>query len=288
MRNGLFGKTKLASKKRLVIYLFLIVWTLTEMVPITWMFYSSLKTTSDFLRNPWSLPVSPTLANYYVDLIGGPQVYGADVGRYLINSTIVSFSSVALIVLLSVPTGYVLAKRTRFTTWVFYVFLALICIPLPAVVIPIALEMRGFGLFNTLPSLILPYVAFNLPFSIVLSRAFFKSFPRELEESGRMDGLGDLGVFVRIVLPLSVVILVVVAIVNFPNVWNELLLALVLVPNNNVKTIQPGILLFIGTFFTNWGNVFAALVLSSLPMIITYIVFQRYIIKGLVLGAIKE
>jgi len=163
----------------------------------------------------------------------------------------------------------------------------MIAIPPPAILIPLVYTVRSFGLGNTYIGVILPYIAFNIPFSIVLARAFFKAFPKDLEEAARIDGLSDLGVFARIVLPLSSVIVVVLLIVNFPNVWNELLYAIVLLQTNNVRTIQPGLLLFQSTFGSQWGNLFAGLVLSSLPMVIFYIIFQRYIAKAQFIGALK-
>jgi raffinose/stachyose/melibiose transport system permease protein len=271
---------------RIPLYLWISLWAGTELFVFFWLTYSSFKTNSQFLRDIWSLPTSLNPINYINDLTGhtSPPI---PIGQYLINSGIVSVASLIGITLIAVPAGYALSKKSRLTNLLFYFFLAMIAIPPPAILIPLVYTVRAFALGNTYLGVILPYIAFNIPFSIVLSRAFFRSFPKDLEEAARMDGLSDLGVFARIVLPLSSVIVVVLLIVNFPNVWNELLYAIVLLQTNNVKTIQPGLLLFQSTFGSQWGNLFAGLVLSSLPMIIFYIVFQRYIAKAQFLGALK-
>ena len=287
MKQGSGQRTRFWKPVYLV-YVFLLVWALSEIFPLFWMTYSSFKTTAEIYRDIWALPSILRLNNYYDDIAG--QVTSSiviPVGQFLVNSSIVAFASVLGIIMVSVPAGYALSKKSRWSDILFYLFLAMIAIPSSSVLIPLYYTVKSLGLANTYLGLILPYVAFNIPFSIVLARAFFKLFPKELEEAARIDGLSDLGVFVRIVFPLSTVIVIVLAIVNFPNVWNELLFAVVLVQTNGAKTIQPGLLLFTSAYRVEWGNIFAGLVLSSLPMIIFYIIFQRYIVKAVFLGAIK-
>jgi len=271
---------------RIPLYLWVIAWTISELFVFFWMVYSSFKTNPEFLRNIWSLPSSINFGNYINDLTGhtSPPI---PIGQYLLNSAVVSSGSIIGILLISVPAGYVLSKKSRYTDLLFYFFLAMIAIPPPAILIPLVYTVRGLGLGNSFIGIILPYISFNVPFSIVLSRAFFKSFPKELEEAARMDGLSDMGVFLRMVLPLSPVIVVILLIVNFPNVWNELLYAIVLLQTNNVRTIQPGLLLFSSAFGSQWSEIFAGMVMSSLPMIVFYIIFQRYIVKAQFLGALK-
>jgi raffinose/stachyose/melibiose transport system permease protein len=274
------------SPLRIPLYLWVAAWGITELFVLFWMVYSSFKTNPEFLRNIWSLPSSLNFANYANDLTGNtsPPI---PIGQYLLNSAVVSFGSIIGILAVSIPAGYVLSKKSRYTDLLFYFFLAMIAIPPPAVLIPLVYTVRGFGLGNSFIGIILPYISFNVPFSIVLSRAFFKSFPKELEEAARMDGLSDMGVFLRMVLPLSPVVVVILLIVNFPNVWNELLYAIVLLQTNNVRTVQPGLLLFSSAFGSQWSEIFAGMVMTSLPMIIFYIIFQRYIVKAQFLGALK-
>jgi ABC-type glycerol-3-phosphate transport system permease component len=191
------------------------------------------------------------------------------------------------IILISIPAGYALSKKSRINTAVFYLMLAMIAIPAPALLIPEFYLVFHLGLLNNFLGVIFPYISFNIPFSIVLARAFFRTFPRDLEEAAAIDGLGDFATFRRIVLPLSSVVVVVLLIVNFPNLWNELLYTLVILPSTSVKTVQPGLLLFQGSFYIQWNSIFAGLVLVSLPMLVFYIIFQRYILKAQFIGAIK-
>jgi ABC-type glycerol-3-phosphate transport system permease component len=249
------------------------------------MTYSSFKTTDELYRNIFSLPSSLNLVNYQENLSGVPT--GIPVGQFLVNSVIVSFVSVGSIVLVSVPSGYVLSKKSTTSDLLFYLFLAMIAVPPPAVLVPVFYIIENLGLYDTYAGLILPYIAFNIPFSTILARAFYKSFPRELEDAASIDGLSEIGIFARVVLPLSGVIVTMLAVVNFPNVWNELLYALVLVPTDSVRTIQPGLLLLSTQYRINWGNIFAGLVMSSLPMVVFYIIFQRYLVKATIVGAIK-
>ena len=222
---------------------------------------------------------------------GGPVQTSGHVGILRDLDRLFSLRSGTLtevgITLIAVPAGYALSKRSKYTDILFYFFLAMIAIPPPAVLIPLVYAIRSFGLGNTYIGVVLPYIAFNIPFSVVLARAFFRAFPKDLEEAAKMDGLSDLKVFARIVLPLSSVIVVVLLIVNFPNVWNEILYATVLLQTNNVRTVQPGLLLFASAFGSQWSEIFAGMVMSSLPMIIFYIVFQKYIAKAQFLGALK-
>ena len=274
------------SVGKVSLYLWISLWALSELFVLSWLVYSSFKTNPQFLRDIWSLPTSLNPINYINDLEGktSPPV---PIGQYLINSGIVSVSSLIGITLVSIPAGYVLSKRSRYTDLLFYFFLAMIAIPPPAVLIPLVYTIRSFGLGDTYIGVVLPYIAFNIPFSTVLARAFFKAFPKDLEEAAKIDGLSDLRVFLRIVLPLSSVIVVVLLIVNFPNVWNEILYATVLLQTNNVRTVQPGLLLFASAFGSQWSEIFAGMVMSSLPMIIFYVVFQKYIARAQFLGALK-
>ncbi len=282
---------KIAGRKifniaRLPSYLFVGIWAATELYVLLWAVFGSFKTTAEIDANPFGLPSSLSFNSYYTDLTGGGELH-VPLGSFLIHSSIVVFASIAVILLISVPAGYAISKRNRLNTVVFYMMLAMIAIPPAALLIPEVFLVRDLGLLNNFVGLILPYIAFNIPFSIVLARAFFRSFPRDLEEAGRIDGLGELGVFRRIVLPMSPIVVVVLLIVNFPTLWNELLYTLIILSTNSVKTAQPGLLLYEGAYYVSWNNVFAGIILVSLPMLIFYIIFQRYILKAQFIGAIK-
>lgn len=276
-------------------YLFVGVWAATELYVLLWAVLGSFKTTAQINANPFGLPTSLSFGSYYQDLTGGGEL-NVPLGSFLIHSSIVVFGSMILILLISVPAGYAISRKSKINTAVFYLMLAMIAIPPAALLIPEVFLVKDLGVLfgagsqgflNNFIGLILPYVAFNIPFSIVLARAFFRSFPHDLEEAGRIDGLGELGIFRRIVLPMSPIVVVVLLIVNFPTMWNELLYTLIILSSNSVKTAQPGLLLYEGAYYVSWSNVFAGIILVSLPMMIFYIIFQRYILKAQFVGAIK-
>jgi raffinose/stachyose/melibiose transport system permease protein len=271
---------------RIPVYLFVGIWAATELYVLIWAVFGSFRSTAQLNENPFGIPTSLDFSAYYTDLTGGGELH-VPLGSFLIHSSIVVFGSLAVILLISVPAGYAISKKSRLNTAIFYLMLAMIAIPPAALLIPEVFLIRDIGLLNNFVGLILPYIAFNIPFSIVLSRAFFRSFPKDLEEAGRIDGLGELGIFRRIVLPMSSIVVVVILIVNFPALWNELLYTLIILTPNAVKTAQPGLLLYQGAYYISWSNVFAGIILVSLPMLIFYIIFQRYILKAQFIGAIK-
>jgi ABC-type glycerol-3-phosphate transport system permease component len=141
-------------------------------------------------------------------------------------------------------------------------------------------------LTNTYFALILPYAAGGLPVSIFLLRAFFDTIPHELEEAAKIDGCSDFGAFLRVVLPISGPGLAAVAILQFVNSWNELVLALVAIRNADLRTIPLGLQVFISDQ-VEWGPVFASLSMATIPVIIVYVLMQRQFIRGLTAGAIK-
>jgi len=277
---------KIFNPARLPVYIFVGLWGATELYVLVWAIFGSFRTTAELNQNPFGVPTSLDFTAYYTDLTGGGELH-VPLGSFLIHSSIVVFVSLLVILLISIPAGYAISKKSRLNTAIFYLMLAMIAIPPAALLIPEVFLIRDIGLLNNWVGLILPYIAFNIPFSIVLSRAFFRSFPKDLEEAGRIDGLGELGIFRRIVLPMSSIVVVIILIVNFPALWNELLYTLIILTKSSVETAQPGLLLFQGAYYISWNNIFAGIILVSLPMLVFYIIFQRYILKAQFIGAIK-
>jgi raffinose/stachyose/melibiose transport system permease protein len=153
-------------------------------------------------------------------------------------------------------------------------------------IIPLYAVLVSLRLTNTYLVLILPYAAAGLPVSIFLLRTFFDTIPRELEEAARIDGCSDFGAFWRVVLPISGPGLAAVAILQFVNAWNELVLALVAIRNPALRTIPLGLQIFVADQ-VEWGPVFASLSMATLPVIVVYVLMQRHFIRGLTAGAIK-
>jgi ABC-type glycerol-3-phosphate transport system permease component len=168
----------------------------------------------------------------------------------------------------------------------FFMFIFTLVVPMQAMIIPLYAVLVSLRLTNTYLALILPYAAAGLPVSIFLLRTFFDTIPRELEEAARIDGCSDFGAFWRVVLPISGPGLAAVAILQFVNAWNELVLALVAIRNPALRTIPLGLQIFVADQ-VEWGPVFASLSMATLPVIVVYVLMQRHFIRGLTAGAIK-
>jgi raffinose/stachyose/melibiose transport system permease protein len=250
--------------------------------PVFWMLQQSLKTKFELYANVWGLPQQLFLDNYV-------QAWRiARMGTYIFNSVIVSVGTVVVVLVLASLAGYAFA-RMRFAgrQVLFYAFVFTLIVPLQVTIIPLYAVVSGLGLTNTYFALILPYAAGGLPLSIFLLRAFFQSVPREIEEAARIDGCSELAAFWRVVLPISGPGLATVTILQFLAAWNEFLLALIFIRNPALRTIPLGLQAFFFEYSVEWGYLFAALSMATVPVIIVYVLMQRHFITGLTAGAVK-
>jgi ABC-type glycerol-3-phosphate transport system permease component len=184
--------------------------------------------------------------------------------------------------------GYAFA-RIGFTARniMFSVIVSALFLPSVATLIPVYIELNQFGLLGGQLGLILIYTAGNIPFSMFLMRTFFETLPNELSEAARIDGAGELQIFWRVMLPLAMPGVATIAIFEMIGVWNELLFASALVFTPSQQPIQPAANSLIGQYATNWPALTAAMTLSAIPMVIAYVIFQRWFVAGLTAGAVK-
>ena len=262
-------------------HLLLGVFTVIVVYPVAWMVFSSLKTQSDLMGNIWGIPRVLAWQNYR------DAWEMAGLGRALVNSIVVSLATVMLVVAVAAPAGYALARfRLRFGTAIFLVFVLTMQAPVP--VIPLYVLLVKLHLTDSYIGYILPLVAGGLPLAIFVFRAFFITVPRELEEAAIVDGSTRLGAFLRIVMPVSTPAIATVAILQFLAAWNEYFLALILLRSPELRTLPLAIQVF---FFdwgrTDWGPIFAALSVGTIPMVVVYILMQRRFVQGLTAGAVK-
>lgn len=276
--------------------------------PMFWMVSTGLKSRAEFLESTWSIPRRPRYENYLLVWYGErtcqkcgkefagtrcpscgwePERQTEPFKRYYVNSIIVNAVSLVLIVLSSALAGYAFARmRFRWKEPLFYLFLAGMMVPVHITLIPL------YRLTSALPIgyfvLILPYTAFSIPVSVFILRGFFEEIPVELEEAARLDGCSDLGVFLRVMLPLSKPALATVAIINFVNNWNEFVFATTFIRSPEMKTIPVGLMDFSDSFAGDPTLVCAALTLSVVPVMVCYVFLQRQIISGLTAGALKQ
>jgi len=251
--------------------------------PLLWTVLGAFKTPQTFFSNLWGLPAAWSFDNFI-------QAWSVGhIGQYLINSSIVSASSVALVLVLSLPMSFVLA-RVKFSgsSIIFGVFLITLFVPLQLLIIPLYELEAKLGIINTYWGLILPYAAGALPFSVVFATSFFRTLPAELDEAARLDGCNLGQTFVRICLPLARPAVATVVILSFLNVWNEFILALTLTQSDSVRTLPIGLYNFSTQMGqTNYPQLFAALTMATVPILIVFLLTQKQFISGLVDGALK-
>jgi len=263
-----------------LLLLLLILWTLA---PLFWMVVTSLKQQSEIFGPGAGLwPSHPTLENYAV------LFRETNFLTYFKNSLIVAAATTFLSLVIASLGAYALTRlkfpgRALFAQGLVYTYL----MPSSLLFIPLLVIIRSIGLQNTLEGLILSYLGFSVPFCTWLLMGYFLSIPIELEESAMIDGCSRLGVLWRIVLPLTLPALAAVAFFSFTLSWNEFIYASVLVSHVNVRTIPTGIPNFIVEDVFFWGPMMASTLISAIPPLVVYFLFQRFLITGLTLGAVK-
>ena len=258
-----------------------IVTALFILLPLYWLIASSFKAPND-VGTTQLFPNPISGANYSNAFVG------FDFGIYFRNSLVVTIIATALVLFLGTLAGYALGRlpmRGKFTTLV--ILLMVSVFPTVAVVAPLYLLMREIGWLNSYQGLILPYTAFNLPFAIWILRNYMLGIPKEMEETGRIDGAGALRTVWTIVLPQALPGLFTAGIFCFTACWTEFLMALTFNPSNNFRTIPVGIAEFGGNFQVPYGTIFAASVVAVVPIGILVFVFRKFVISGLTSGAVK-
>jgi multiple sugar transport system permease protein len=263
----------------------LIVAVFAAITPVYWMVTISLKSEIDqFAVPPRWVQFSPTLAHYYDAFVG------RSFGQYLVTSITVAGLSTLCAVTIGTLAAYGLARfklrgnlDQRLSMWI----LSTRMFPPIVTAVPLFLMMRDVQLLNTLTSLVIVYTALNLPFVVWMMRGFFRELPRELEEAAMVDGDSRLGALVRVILPLVTPGLAATAVFCLIVSWNEFLLALVLTQTDAAMTLPVGIAGRVTQYEIKWGVMSAAGVVAMIPIMVFAMAVQRYLVRGLSLGAVK-
>jgi ABC-type glycerol-3-phosphate transport system permease component len=256
--------------------------------PMVWVAYSSLKADAAIFRDTLALPSGGLAFGNYSRAWGQ-----AHFGGYFLNSSVVTVASVALIVALGSMAAYALARFTHpLGRVVFGLILAGLTIPAQLAIVPLFFELRSAGLLNSRLGLILVYTANGLPFSVFILAGFFRSLPRSLYEAAVVDGCGEFSAFWRVLLPLARPGLVTVAIFQFIGIWKEYFYAFMLVSGDaagSARTLPLGLanLSIAAEYRTEYGMLFAGIILVTLPILLVYMVLQRQIVRGIAAGALK-
>jgi ABC-type glycerol-3-phosphate transport system permease component len=250
----------------------LIAWVVVICAPLLWVLMSSFKTTQQIFGSPFSLPSTFNFDNYV------SAWTTASIGTYFVNTVIVVGCALVIVMLLGAMCAYYLARyEFKGSQIIYYLMLAGLTFPVFLAVVPLFMTLRNFGILNTLPGLIITYVAFALPFTVFFLYAFFRTLPQEVAEAAALDGCGPWRIFFQIMLPMAAPGMASVAIFNFLGLWNQFLLPIAL--NTNVKNyvLSQGMASFASQagYAVNFGALFAAVVITVLPVLVTYIIFQR-------------
>lgn len=250
--------------------------------PLIWLIISSFKTNTELFGDPFSLPAVWQIQNY----INAFRVSGLI--KMMGNSIFVGGVSTVLNVICASMLAYCISRfRFKGRETIFTFFAAGILVPLNALMVPYYVIISKIGLYNTRAGLILLYSAIGIPMSTFIIRGLMDSLSREIEEAAYIDGCGFFGRYFRIILPLSQNGLVTAATFQFLTCWNEFVFANLLTSSQNVRTIQLGIRYFTNQFSTDFVSMYAAIVISIVPSILGYMIFQKQIVSGLTSGAVK-
>lgn len=263
------------------IYAVLIALAASMLLPFWWMLSTSLMTDTEvFQYPPKLLPQSPRWENYPEAMALQPF------GRYFLNTTIVTFFSVAGQLLFCSMAAYAFARlRFKWRDKIFVVYLATMMIPAMVTLIPAFLIITAFGWMNTYYALIAP--SLSSVWGIFLLRQFFLTIPKDLEEAARLDGAHEFAIYWRIVLPLAKPALATLAIFAFMNSWKDFLWPLIVTSQTEMRPVEVGIASFSTIYALDWTHQMAAAVIVMLPIIIVFFLAQRYFVRGITLTGIK-
>jgi multiple sugar transport system permease protein len=271
--------------KRIAKYLVLFFALLVAIAPIYWMLTISLKTEADqFASPPHWISFAPTLAHYYDAFVE------RSFGQYLVTSALVAVLSTAAALVIGTLAAYALARfrlpfdlDKKLSLWI----LSTRMFPAIVTAIPLFLMMRDLQLLNTRLSLVIVYTGFNLPFVVWMMRGFFAELPRDLEEAAMVDGDSRLGALRRVELPLVAPGLAATAVFCLIVSWNEFLFALVLTQTDAAMTLPVGIAGRVTQYEIKWGVMSAAGAVAIVPILVFALAVQKYLVRGLSLGAVK-
>lgn len=275
------GRTAARTVSHSAIYLFLVALSLAMIFPFLWMLSASFKTDGEMFDFPihW-IPLQPYPENY--DRVWTSLNYA----RLMSNTLFLTVTVTVLQLVTSTLAAYAFAKIPfRGANVLFLGYIATLMVPFQVVMIPQFSIVRFLGLTNNYTAIILILAA--SPFGVFLMRQFFKSIPSELSDSARIDGLGEFGIYSRIILPLSKAALASLAIFTSVTVWNDFLTPLIYINSSSQWTIQLGLRSLFAEYTADYGGVMAGAVMAVVPILVVFLALQRYFIQGIAMNGLK-
>jgi glucose/mannose transport system permease protein len=275
---------------RIGIYLLLVLFALIFLVPVYVLVVSSLKPFAEVqdLSRLWSLPQQVTLESFRAAWAGIPDKGLRGLSQNLLNSLYLTVPATILSSLLGSLNGYVLSKwNIRGANIIFPLMLFGMFIPYQSVLIPLTQTLAAIGLGGTLWGLILVHVVYGIPITTLIFRNYYAEVPTEMVEAARIDGANILGIYWRVLFPLSLPGFVVVIIWQFTNIWNEFLFAVTVLQKPELQPITVALRNLAGSQIKEWNMVMAGAIIAALPTLLIYIIMGRYFIRGLLAGSVK-
>jgi ABC-type glycerol-3-phosphate transport system permease component len=259
----------------IILYGAVSLWSIFVLLPLLWMVFAAFKTRREIFTDPLGLPDSLSFASF-------ERAWGVGVGQFMLNSGFVTALSVGIIIVVSGMAAYVLARSTN--KWLQIIYLLIVAgfaVPVTAVLVPLYQMVSAAGFLNNHLAIALPYAAYGVPFTTILFYAFFLDFPRELEEAARLDGCSHFQIFFKIIVPLSGPAVASAAIFQAVFIWNEFLLAMLMLTRPALKTLPVGILQLQGEFTSDWPAIMAGLAVATLPILFIFVLSQKYFVRSL-------
>ena len=277
--NKYIGKKALKS---VIMHAILLSVAVTCIFPLVWMFASSLKTQETIFSDMSIFVTNPRWSNYYDAWTKG------NFGAFFFNSIIYTTSVVGGVVIFASMAAFAFA-RLQFPgkNFLFYMFLITMMIPIPGSFIPLYVLLNKLNLINTRLGYILPQINAGLALAIYLLKTFFEELPKDLEDSARIDGCGKFGVYWHIAMPLAKPAIAVIVVFNAMAVWNEYLLAMLILSSKHLMPLQRGLMVFQGAHITQYPLLMAGITITVIPIVTIYLIMQRHIITGITAGAVK-
>ncbi len=279
---SIFKKTQRRKKIDLVtVGTQVLLWGYAAIVlgPLLLVVNNALRPTREIFKNPLGLATSPSFQSFV------KAWEKANFNTYFFNSLIITVAAVLLATAVSALAGYILGRyQFKGSAFLSAYFLAGLMLPFRLAIVPLFLLLNDLGLIDSRLGLILVYAATGIPFSIFILSSFFRQLPQELSEAARIDGAGEFTIFGRIMLPLVRPALSTVVVFQFVPLWNDFFFPLVLLRSTDKWTLPVGMTRFFGEFQTDWSTLFAGIIITTLPLIIIFLLATKQIIAGLTAG----
>lgn len=266
---------------RFFAYLLFIVLTIIAIYPLIWVATNSFKTDLQLFEHSWALPEEWHWENY-------ARAWKFGIAKYILNSVIVTVVAVLINITISMMAAYALARyQFKGRNLLLYFILGGLMLAPEVSLIPLFRILTTLKIYDTYLAMILPNVAFGLPFTTFLIRSYMLGLPRDYEEAAVIDGASALSVFWHVIVPLCRPILASAMLLDAMRVWNEFMFALTFIVSDNLKTMPLGLMSFAGALREQWTVVMAGIIISAIPMIVLYLLTQKQFIRGLAAGGIK-